>query len=248
MVKRLGNYVSATSGWATSISVTHNLLSGTNRIIMVAVLGTPGLVSSVTYGGVTMTSAGSSSIANTTGSLFYLLESSLPGDGDNTVTATYNTNSGYGSFIFVYCYCNVKSFRAGYSQYSDGVSPISNSITAYIGDFVFSYTANDGTGCTHTVNEGQIKIYEANSPYVKNTISELRYRYDETSVSTTLSAPHWAVRLCAVLEPEWTDGVKIITPNGVWGDVKSISVLSATGWQSVDDISIKNPLGLFSPV
>lgn len=94
---QIGN-VATMGGTSDSQSVSHVLEAGTNRVVLAAVAierGSSPSVTSITYGGVSMSSVAGS--ADSAGSntymkteLFYLLDADLPSDGNNSFAVTIN--------------------------------------------------------------------------------------------------------------------------------------------------------------
>lgn len=85
------NSTQASSGSSdTTISVTHSLLSGTNRLIVIGFNSEiNSTVTDVTYDGTSLREVGEQDVDAGTSSLWYALEADLPGSaGDYTVTVT----------------------------------------------------------------------------------------------------------------------------------------------------------------
>lgn len=121
LITLLGTKNNNTQGAGSSISVTHDLTSGSNRIAIVFVHQTyynaSELITGVTYGGVAMTQIGGGSGDRTNVyrniSAWYLLEASLPANGTKTVVATFGA-SVLTSAISVFTIQNAK--QAAYEQ------------------------------------------------------------------------------------------------------------------------------------
>lgn len=99
MISLLGTAVSGAQGEGASISISHTLVAGSDRIVIVFVSQTyynsGELITGVTYGGVAMTQivgVGSYSTSYRRLSAWYLLNSSLPSDGAKTVQASFGAS------------------------------------------------------------------------------------------------------------------------------------------------------------
>lgn len=98
-ISLLGTAATASANTATTVSATHTLSDGSNRIAIAFISfykGTAFECTGVTYGGVAMTkitNSGNHTSVYRDISAWYLLESSLPTNGSKTVTATVGASS-----------------------------------------------------------------------------------------------------------------------------------------------------------
>ena len=108
--------------WGTAASVSHTLLSGGNRIVWASFAGwraSPSL-SSVTYGGVSMTLLGDVTADVLSGDdlrlyVYYILEADLPANGSNTCSGTWNGTAGHTLQVW----CTENSAQEAPSAYAE---------------------------------------------------------------------------------------------------------------------------------
>lgn len=188
-----------TSSNSLSYSFSHTLVSGSNRIIIFFV----GLenndtisVSSVTYGGVTMTLA-SSYLSGTTGvrnlaAIYYLLNSSLPSDGAQTVQINL---SGTASTLFSIIGCGEYTGvaqtapEATDTKYETSNQTITNTISPSTGAWVLSVAESGSNQGSWTQGGSQVEILDTQGTGGVQTIAvaELRGANGETTLSSTYS-------------------------------------------------------------
>ena len=201
-IAKAGTDTSGTSaaGTDTSLTFSHTLVSGSNRMVVVAV-GVENAVAlndpptSVTYGGVSMTRAISHAADNGTAfrayaEIWYILEANLPADGARDVVISI---SGTPNTI------EINGFAAEYTGVSQGAPEATHGVTATSGTVVTNTISpssgawvisaiDAGTNWTFTHNEGQVEVFEFVDTSSSLGAAELRGANGETSLSTTVSA------------------------------------------------------------
>jgi hypothetical protein len=150
----------STSGSSTTLSFSHTLVSGSNRMVAVSVgVENNGNtdVTSVTYGGEAMTKA----IDQATGSsgyiyiseIWYILENDLPDDGSNTVLITISsaTNAEINGFAAEYTGISQGAPEATDGSFQTSGATISNTISPSTDAWVLSAVGSGGTNYSSTV-------------------------------------------------------------------------------------------------
>lgn len=127
-IETLGTAVS-NSASSTTVSVTHTLASGSNRIALAFVALQTNSVTGVTYGGVAMTQLGTVNNGTEKLYVYYLLESSMPANGSKTVTATFNSSSGGGISVFTLQNVKQSAPSTPVTNSSGGASYLSASVS-----------------------------------------------------------------------------------------------------------------------
>lgn len=180
-----------TSG--TTISATHTLIAGSNRIaIVVAAIEDDAAIASCTYGGVSMTAM--TEKAHSTGGtatrlrMFYLLEAGLPADGSKTVTMT-STNAFLSGVIHVFTIHSAKqqSPEASNSGEASNTTTVSEVVTTITdGAIIISAGAvNNNTSATH--GTGQTEIADTPSGASNTVTLASSYEIKETQGADTQS-------------------------------------------------------------
>jgi hypothetical protein len=184
------------SGINLTLSFSHTLVSGTDRIVIVSIgveNGDSIDVFTVTYGGVAMTLA-VEGITGTSGfryltEVWYLLENDLPSDGLHTVEINC-TGTSYELKVNGFC-----------SEYT-GVSQVAPEATDEHSQTIGNTTTNDispsdnawvisvvgaGNAGSWTHGEGQVEVLDFPDASSTFAVAELRGASGETSLSSTFS-------------------------------------------------------------
>ena len=199
------------TGNALTLSWSHTLVAGSNRMVVVSVgieNGADAVLSSVTYGGQTMTSA----VTDQTGTsgyiyltaLFYILEANLPSDGSNTVAITY-TGTATSPEINGWCgqYTGVTQ---GLPEATDSTlwttgTSIANTISPSTNAWVIS-AVGYGNALSSTHGQGQVEVHDITDASSGFAAAELRGASGETSLDSTASGTiNRGVRVAA----SWTE-------------------------------------------
>jgi len=189
------------SGNALTLSFSHTLVAGSNRIVVVYIgieNGDTIDVSSVTYGGVGMTKA-VDGITGTSGfrylaEIWYILEANLPSIGSRTVSITC---SGTLSSFEIAGYCaEYTGVNQGIPEATDNTDEsasaddtIENTISPSSNAWVLSVAGcgNVGTGWTH--GQGQTEVFDFADASSRFGVAELRGATGtESSLSSTFSS------------------------------------------------------------
>jgi len=223
-ITKVGTDTSGTGNNLT-LSFSHTLVSGTNRIIIVAIgieNGDTVDVSNMTYGGTTMTLA-VERITGTSGfrclsEIWYILENDLPSDGSQTVEVNC---SGTPNTLEINGFCSeytgvtqgAPEATNGASQFSGNT--ISNTISPSDDAWVISI-AGSGNAGSFTHGQGQVEVLDFQDASSTFAVAELRGASGETSLDSTYSGT--VNRLCRVaaswikqpryeldLEVQWTN-------------------------------------------
>jgi len=225
-ITKIGTDTSGT-GTSLTLSFSHTLVSGTARIVIVSIgveNGNTIDVSTVTYGGVTMTFAvegitGTSSFRYLS-EIWYILEADLPSEGSQTVAITF---TGTASSLEVNAFC---SEYTGVSQGAPEATAehhqtmgttITNDISPSENAWVLSVIGSGNTG-SWTHGESQVEVHDFADSSSTFTVAELRGASGETSLSSTFSttvnrlervAASWAMAIEdnyeLDLEVQWTN-------------------------------------------
>ena len=209
-ITKVGTDTSGTGNNLT-LSFSHTLVSGTARIVIVSIgveNGNTTDVSTVTYGGVTMTLA-VERITGTSGfrslcEIWHILENDLPSDGLQTVEITC---SGIAYELEVNGFCSeYTGVTEGAPEATDGASQlsgntISNTISPSDGAWVISI-AGSGNAGSFTHGQGQVEVLDFQDASSTFAVAELRGASGETSLSSTYSST--VNRLCRVAA-SWTE-------------------------------------------
>jgi hypothetical protein len=184
------------SGNNLTLTFSHILVSGTDRIVIVSVgveNGDTIDVSTVTYGGVTMTLA-VEGITGTSGfrclaEVWYLLENNLPSEGSQTVEITFS-GTAYELEVNGFCseYTGVTQgapeATAAHNQTTG--TTITNNITPSDNAWVISVVGAGNAG-SFTHGQGQVEVLDFPDASSTFAVAELRGANGETSLSSTFS-------------------------------------------------------------
>ena len=185
-ISLLSTAATASANTATTVSATHTLSSGSNRIAIAIVSfykSTSFECTGVTYGGVAMTKITNS--GNHTSifrdiSAWYLLEASLPANGSKTVTATVGSSSPNLN-IHVFTIQDAKQqaheVSGTYLNTSSATSSISITTVA-AGAWAFSGAAADATS-SYTHGTGQTEITDTSYTGALSTNMTMSTSYEE---------------------------------------------------------------------
>lgn len=194
-VLELGTNTSGT-GNATSLSFSHTLVTGTNRVVVVDV-GIENAadidVSGITYGGVAMTKAKDQSTAasgtRNIAESWYLLEADLPSEGSNTVAITC---SGSASSLEINGWCSeLGNIAQSAPEATDGDSQTSgNTITSTISPSTDAWVVSVlscGNAGSFTHGSGQIEKLDFNDASSQFSVAVLQGGNGESSLASTFS-------------------------------------------------------------
>jgi len=223
-ITKVGTDTSGTGNILT-LSFSHTLVSGTNRIVIISIgieNGDTIDVSNVTYGGTTMTLA-VERITGTSGfrylsEIWYILENDLPSDGSQTIEVNC---SGTANALEVNSFCSEYTGVAqGAPEATNGAAQlsgntISNTISPSDDAWVISI-AGSGNAGSFTHGQEQVEVLDFQDASSTFAVAELRGASGETSLSSTYSST--VNRLCRVaaswikqpryeldLEMQWTN-------------------------------------------
>jgi len=206
-IAKAGTDTSGT-GNALTLTFSHTLVAGSNRLVVVCFAGESdgGLsVSSVTYGGTAMTLAVSLETPDSgfkyIGQLWYILEANLPANGANNVVIT---TSGSTSSLEVNAYCSEYTGvaqtapEATNSVYTTSSATITNTLTASAGAWVIS-TAGSGNAGSWTAGSPQVEAFDFNDASSCFCVDELQGATGGSiSLSSTYSSTvNRITRVCA---------------------------------------------------
>ncbi len=201
----------STSGTNTTLSFSHTLVSGSNRIVVVSVgqeNNGNSDVTSVTYGGTTMTTA----VEQATGTsgyimraeIWYLLESDLAamGDGSKTVVVTVSAASSSEINALAAEYVGVnQGVPEATAALSSTAKPIVNTISPSDDAWVISAVGCGNKG-TYTHGQSQVELLDANDGSSGFAVAELQGANGETSLDSTFSATvNRQIRVAASFTP-----------------------------------------------
>ncbi len=196
------------TGTISPLSFSHTLVSGSNRIILVAAQSEANSANdiSATYGGQTMVEAITQTTGTTTTqvlSIFYLLETNLPSNGANTVAISYT-----GTVTEVNAWCGQWD---GVSQATPEATDetvwvsgqtISNTISPSTDAWVISTIGEGNSGCTHTHGQSQVEVYDFSDSSSSFAVAELRGANGELSLDSTITGSiNRGVRIAASFQP-----------------------------------------------
>jgi len=205
---------SSGTGTNLTLSFSHTLVSGTARIVIVSIgveNGDTIDVSTVTYGGVTMTLA-VEGITDTSpfsflAEIWYILENDLPSDGSQNVEITC---SGTAYELEVNGFC---SEYAGVTQGAPEATAehnqttgttISNDISPSDNAWVISVVGAGNTG-TFTHGQSQVEVLDFLDTSSTFAVAELRGASGETSLDSTFSG---TVNRLERVTASWTDATE----------------------------------------
>ncbi len=195
------------TGTLSPLSFPHTLVSGNNRMILVAAQSEASSANdiSATYGGQTMVEAVTQTTGTTTTmvlSIFYILETNLPSDGANTVTVTYT-----GMVTEVNAWCGQWD---GVSQTTPEATDetvwtfgltITNTISPSTDAWVISIVGY-GNSLTSTHGQSQVEVHDFTGETSGIAVAELRGANGETFLDSTASGTiNRGVRLAASFSP-----------------------------------------------
>ena len=188
-ISLLGTAATNSDNTSLTVSATHTLAAGSNRIAIAVVSfykATSFECTGVTYGGVAMTKIGNS--GNHTSvyrdiSVWYLLEASLPSDGSKTVTATVGSSS---LNLNIHVFTIQGAAQAAYEQtptagtYLNASSATSsiNITTVATNAWAFSCAAADANS-TYTHGTGQTEITDTGYTGASSTVMTMSTSYEE---------------------------------------------------------------------
>lgn len=188
-----------TSSGNLSYSFSHTLVSGSDRaiVLFIALENNDTIsVSSITYGGVTMTLADSylsgTSGARNLAAIYYLLNSSLPSDGAQTVQITL---SGTASTLFSISGCGEYTGvaqtapEATDTTYQTSSATIANTISPSAGAWVVSVAESSTTDNSWSHGQSQVELLDTQGTGGVQTmaLAELRGANGETSLDSTFA-------------------------------------------------------------
>lgn len=159
----LGTATTATGLALDNPTFNHTLSAGSNRIAIVFVAcNSVRTITSVTYGGVAMTSIAT---APTTGgerlAAYYLLEASLPANGVKTVSVQFSAATDYNLACFTIQDAKQQAYETSNTSYSASATTIQTSITTVAANaWAISGALVDGIR-TFTHDTGQNEITDA---------------------------------------------------------------------------------------
>jgi hypothetical protein len=196
-VAKVGTDTSET-GTSLTLSFSHTLATGSNRLVVVSIgieNGDTIDVSTVTYGGETMTKA----IEGLTGTsdfrylseIWYILETDLPGNGPQTVAITC---SGTVSEMEINAFCaEYTGVNQGAPEatdetvYTGTAKTIANTISPSNNAWVISAVGVGNTDNTFTHGQGQVEVLDFTDTSSAFSVAELRGANGETSLDSTAS-------------------------------------------------------------
>jgi len=215
-IAKVGTDTSGT-GTALTLSFSHTLVAGSNRLVVFAIgieNGDTIDVDSVTYGGVAMTKA-VEGITGTSGyrflaEIWYILESDLPSDGaQNVVITCSGTVSSLEINGFCAEYTGVNQGAPEATDNTDEPSPpdatIENTISPSADSWVVS-VAGCGNSGSFTHGQGQVEVLDFGDSSSTFAVAELRGASGETSLSSTYSATANRLERVAVA---WNGSVEV---------------------------------------
>ena len=209
-IEKIGTDTSGTGNNLT-LSFSHTLVSGTNRIVVVSIgieNGNTTDVDSVTYGGQTCTKA-IDHTAISTGfrflvEIWYILDADLPSDGSRIVNVTC---SGIMYELEVNAFCSeYAGVTQGAPEATDGYnqtigSTITNTISPSDNAWVISGVGAGNIG-DWAHGEGQVEVLEFDDNSSTFAVAELRGASGETSLSSNYTGT--INRLCRACA-SWTE-------------------------------------------
>lgn len=185
-ISLLGTAATASANTATTVSATHTLSAGSNRIAIVFVSfykSTSFECTGVTYGGVTMTkitNSGNHTSVFRDISAWYLLEASLPANGSKTVTATVGSSSpNLNIHVFTIQDAKQQAYEVSGTYLATSSNTSSISITTVANNaWAFSGAAIDAlTSYTH--GTGQTEITDTSYAGALSTNMTMSTSYEE---------------------------------------------------------------------
>lgn len=196
-ISMLGTAATGTNNSSTTVSTTHTLSSGANRIAIAFVSfykGTALSCTGVTYGGVAMTKIGNSGDHTSVYrdiSAWYLLEASLPATGSKTVTATI---SGSSLNLNIHVFTIQDAAQTAYEQsptagtYSSASSATSsiNITTVAAKAWAFSGAAGDAIS-SYTHGAGQNEITDTSYTGASSTNITMSTSYEEIATGSAVT-------------------------------------------------------------
>jgi len=195
-ITKVGTDISGTGNNLT-LSFSHTLVSGTARIVIVSIgveNGDTIDVSTVTYGGVTMTLA-VEGIVSSTGFFFlceiwYILESDLPSDGSQTVEITCS-GTPYELEVNGFCseYTGVtQGAPEATAEHNQTIgTTITNDISPSDNAWVISAVGAGNSDGSFTHGQGQVEVLDFQDYSSTFAVAELRGASGETSLDSTYS-------------------------------------------------------------
>jgi len=176
----LGSAVTASAS-ATSISATHTLSSGSNRIAFAFVIVQSSTVTGATYGGVAMTLLGSVSNGTERLYIYYLLEAGMPANGSKTVTASLASSAACGMSVWTIQNAKQSAPSAPVSSSASASSQTANVTISVDGSFgITGAFVTSATTFTH--NTGQVEVTDFQP---SSGIGAMSTSYEEVLVTGT---------------------------------------------------------------
>lgn len=182
-----------------SNSFSHTLVAGSNRMVAVSICienGDTIDVSTMTYGGVTMTK-GIEGITGTTGfrelvEIWYILEANLPSDGLKTVTVTM-TGISNALVSLAYCAQYIGVYQgvpeASHQTQQTTGATITNTISPSNGSWVLSTVGAGNPSGSWAHGQSQVELLDDPGTGSGQTVAfaELRNAAGETALSSTFT-------------------------------------------------------------
>ncbi|MBN1162480.1 hypothetical protein JXA34_01910 [Patescibacteria group bacterium] len=224
-IAKVGTDTNGTAG-ALSVSFSHTLEAGTNRLVVVYIgveNGNTADVTGVTYGGVAMTE-GETAITGTSGfrylsEIWYILDADMPSTGSQTVAIT---GTGTASEP------EINGFAAEYTgvyqgppettdETAEASSPddtIENTISPSEHSWVFSTAGCGNTGTSWAQGQNQDELYDFKDTSSLFCVAELRYATGtETTLSSTFtSGANRMTRVSASWQPALASPATVMSP------------------------------------
>lgn len=237
----------------TDSSLSHTLVSGTARKVIVMVAAENGAaidVSGVTYGGQAMTLAVDYE-QPVTGyrqfcAIWYIDEADLPSDGVQTIAVTFagtNTSCEYSIYCAEYTGIAQGSPDDTDTNYQT-TSPIANTLSAIAtGAWAFSVASCGNTG-SYTWNESQVELLDFTDASSQHGIAELRGGSGQTSLNTTFTGTvNRLARICAVWSELSGPAITDVDTDEEIDDEQASVVVTGTNFGSSDTGSADVEIG-----
>lgn len=202
-IELLGTGATGSTAAATSVSATHTLSSGSNRIAIACVYVQTNTVTGVTYGGVAMTQLGVATGSNERCYIYYLLEASLPANGSKTVTASFSGSSA--AQISVFTLKNAKQSAPGtaVTNTSAAAATLTVDLTVTYASSFGITAAGQAAGGTFTHGTGQVEITDnaAGLGALATSYEDFTTTGTMTQSSTTTAGANRMVMIGTVVDP-----------------------------------------------
>lgn len=191
------------SATSTTVSATHTLLTGGNRIAFAFVVcPIAQTVSGVTYGGVAMTRLGTG-VAGVSErmEIYYLLEASMPATGSKTVTATISGSAACGVHVWTIKNAKQSAPSTPVTNSSSSASYLSATVTVSIqGSFAITggFTAS---GLTATQDAGQVELTDTGAAGGALSTSYEECNAGSNTQGLTISSGNRMLIMASIVEP-----------------------------------------------